>query len=327
MKKIYFGVALAISMASLAASAYAEVIPKGAECIVPGEPGGGLDFTCRSVGRVMEEIGLTTGSIRVVNMPGAGGGVAFAHATAKRSGDNRVIVAASTATITRLAQNQFPGMTSDMVNWIGTLGADYGVIAVRADAPYRDINDLLSQIRKSPKSVKFSGASARGGWDHLKVMMVAKAFGINDLSSIPYLTFNSGGAALTQVVGGHLDAFTGDVSEVMGFLKSGDVRALAILAPERLESPLESIPTAKEQGVDVVGPNWRGFYAPPGVSEKDVHAWVESSGELYASDQWKSVMKANGLVPFHYQGKELEDFIKVQIGELREISSDLGLAQ
>ncbi|MEP5982147.1 MAG: tripartite tricarboxylate transporter substrate-binding protein, partial [Marinobacter alexandrii] len=216
-----------VAMAAFSVSALAWQPSGKVECIAPADPGGGWDFTCRSVGNVMQELGLVEGSVQTVNMAGAGGGVAYAHTVSKRADDDKLIVAASTATTTRLAQKQFPGMDAGMVKWVGALGADYGIIAVSKDSEYQNLNQLFEAVKANPKSVKFSGGSARGGWDHLKVLIAAKAAGVEKLPSIPYLSYNNGGEAMTQVVGGQVDAFTGDVSEATGFMDSGGLRVLA----------------------------------------------------------------------------------------------------
>lgn len=295
------------------------------ECIAPSDPGGGWDFTCRSAGNVLRELGLVDGSVQTVNMAGAGGGVAYAHTVSKRAEDDKLIVAASTATTTRLAQKQFPGLDADMVTWIGALGADYGVIAVGKNSQYENLNQLLDAIKENPKSVKFAGGSARGGWDHLKVLIAAKAAGADQLSAIPYLSYNNGGEAMTQVVGGHVDAFTGDVSEITGFMSSGDLRVLAVLADERLPGDFAGIPTAKEQGIDAVGANWRGFYMPKGASSESKTFWTNTINTLYASEQWKKVMKANGLIPFHPPTGEFDSFVRQQVQDIEGLSREIGL--
>ncbi len=65
---------------------------------------------------------------------------------------------------------------------------------------------------------------------------------------------------------------TGDMSEIVGFLKSGEVRVLAVLTEERVPG-FDDIPTAKEQGIDVVAVNWRGLYVPKGISDEQFDAW------------------------------------------------------
>ena len=77
-----------------------------AECIAPANPGGGWDFTCRQIGKILFDLGLESDPVQVSNMAGAGGGLAFAHVVAERSDDGDLIVAASSATSTRLAQRR-----------------------------------------------------------------------------------------------------------------------------------------------------------------------------------------------------------------------------
>lgn len=314
-----------VAVATFSVSAMAWQPSGKVECIAPSDPGGGWDFTCRSAGNVLQELELVPGTVQTINMAGAGGGVAFAHTVSKRRDDSKLLVAASTATTTRLAQRQFPGMNADMVEWVGALGADYGIIAVGKDSKYQNLNDLMDAIKADPRSVKFAGGSARGGWDHLKVLITANAAGADELPSVPYLSYNNGGEALTQVVGGQVDAFTGDISEATGFMDSGDLRVIAVLADERLPGRFAHIPTAIEQGIDAVGPNWRGFYMPKGASEEARQYWTRAIDTLYASEQWKKVMARNGLIPFHPPAGKFDAFVRKQVEEIETISREIGL--
>lgn len=321
---------LALPLAAMTtfSSTAAAYEPEGkVECIAPSDPGGGWDFTCRSVGNVLQELDLVPGNVQTINMAGAGGGVAYGHTISKRAGDEELLVAASTATTTRLAQGQFPDMTADMVNWIGALGADYGIIAVSADSEYDDLNELMDALKEDPRSVKFAGGSAKGGWDHLKVLIAAQAAEVENLPRIAYLSYNNGGEALTQVIGGHVEAFTGDISEAQGFMESGDLKVLAVLSEERLPGDLSDIPTAREQGIDALGPNWRGFYMPADISDEAKQYWVDAMDTIYASDEWKNVMQQNGLMPFHMSAGEFETFVKDQIKDIEQLSTDIGLIQ
>ncbi len=79
------------------------------ECIAPANPGGGWDFTCRQIGKLLYDLKLVDAPVQVTNMAGAGGGLAFAHVVTDRDTNPDLIVAASSATTTRLAQNAFGG--------------------------------------------------------------------------------------------------------------------------------------------------------------------------------------------------------------------------
>jgi putative tricarboxylic transport membrane protein len=322
MKSILISSAAALTIAG---QAYAYEPARSAECIAPANPGGGWDFTCRSVGKVLVDLEYIKGNVQTVNMPGAGGGVAFAHTISKRDKDDSLIVAASTATTTRLAQGQFPGMNADQVKWVGTLGADYGIIAVGKDSKYTSLTQILDALKQDPNSVKFAGGSASGGWDHLKVLMTAQKADVKNLPKIRYLAYSGGSEALVQVVGGHVDAFTGDISEVKGFMESGDLRVLAVLSEERLPAPFDGIPTAMEQGIDSIAPNWRGFYVPGNASKESYDWWVSTIDELYKTQEWKDVMTKNGLIPFHKSGPEFTAFVKQQTADIQKLSKDIGL--
>lgn len=299
--------------------------PENPECIAPANPGGGWDFTCRQVGKSLQDLGLLKKTVQVVNLAGGGGGVAYAEVVNKRNDDNDLIVAASSATATRLAQGAYPGNTMDQVRWLASVGADYGVIAVAADSPIKTLPQLLDKIKNDPKSISVAGGSAVGGWDHLKVLIAANAYGITDVRSVKYIAFNGGGEAVTQLLAGSVQAFTGDISEAKGFVDSGDIRVLAILAPERLPGEFAKFPTAKEQGVDAIGANWRGFYAPGGMSDEAYNTWVSKISDLYASDKWKQVMAANGLAPLALQGEDFQAFVAKSVAQIQQISRDIGI--
>ncbi|MDX1654246.1 MAG: tripartite tricarboxylate transporter substrate-binding protein [Candidatus Competibacteraceae bacterium] len=301
--------------------------PERVECIAPSDPGGGWDFTCRTVGKLLQELGLVEGAVQTQNMSGGGGGVAYGYMVGKRNDDPNLIVAASTATTSRLAQNQYAGLSADQVRWVAALGADFGAIAVAADSPYQTLDDLLGALKENPGSVPFGGGSAVGGWDHLKVLMLANEAGIEELRRIKYVSFSSGGNAITQMLGGHIGAFSGDVSEIKGQMEAGNVRMLAVLADERLPEQLADLPTAQEQGYDVVGANWRGFYMGQEVSDEAYQWWVDALEQLYGSEAWKEAMTRNGLAPFWRGGEAFEQFVDDQIDDLQDLSREIGIIQ
>ncbi len=316
---------LLASLALLASTSLLAYEPENTECVAPADPGGGWDFTCRQVGKTMQDLKAIPGTMQVTNMSGGGGGVAFASVVNKRNDDNDLIVAASSATATRLAQGAYPGNDMSQVRWLGSVGADYGIIAVGKDSPIQTLPELLDQIKADPRSVAIAGGSAVGGWDHLKVLLVANKAGIEDVRTIKYVAFDGGGEAITQVLGGSVQAFTGDASEAKGFVDSGDIRVIAVLAPERLAGDFASFPTAREQGIDVIGANWRGFYAPGGMSDEAYDYWVDAIGKVYASDEWKQEMANSGLAPLDLQGDEFQAFVAESVASITELSKQIGL--
>lgn len=297
-----------------------------AECIAPANPGGGWDFTCRTIGKIMYDIGAVDKPIQVTNMAGGGGGLAFSHVVNERNDDAELIVAASSATATRLAQNAYAGMTADQVRFLGAIGADPGVIAVAADSPYMSLTDLLDAVIADPSSITFAGGSAGGGFDHLKVLMALGRLGFTDVKSVKYIGVDGGGDALTQTIGGFTQAMTGDMSEVVGFLKAGDIRVLAVFTNERVPG-FEEIPTAMEQGIDIVSVNWRGLYVPKGISDDDYMRWSDALRQVGDSPEWAEAMAANGLAPFNLVGPDFAGWLDGVIGEIEQLSREIGVIQ
>ncbi|MEO0914975.1 MAG: tripartite tricarboxylate transporter substrate-binding protein [Pseudomonadota bacterium] len=297
-----------------------------AECIAPANPGGGWDFTCRQIGKIMYDIGAVDQPVQVTNMAGAGGGLAYGHVVNERNDDADLIVAASTATSTRLAQNAYAGLTADQVRFVGAIGADPGVIVVANDSPYQSLGDLIDAIKADPGSVAFAGGSAVGGFDHLKPLMILQRAGFTDITKVKYIGVDGGADAITQTVGGFTQAMTGDMSEVVGFLKAGEVRVIAVLTEERVPG-FDDIPTAKEQGFDVVAVNWRGLYIPKGVSDDVFNSWADKLQQVADSEEWAAAMEANGLAPFTKVGGDFQSYVDGLVAEINTLSKDIGVIQ
>ena len=317
---------VASAVIAVSTSGFMATTASAAECIAPANPGGGWDFTCRQIGKIMFDIGAVDKPVQVTNMPGAGGGLAYGTVVNERSDDSDLIIAASSATTTRLAQNAYAGMTADQVRFVGAIGADPGVIAVAADSPYKSLGDLVEAIKADPGSVAFAGGSAVGGFDHLKPLMVLKEAGFTDITKVKYIGVDGGADAITQTVGGFTQAMTGDMSEVVSFLKNGDIRVLAVLTEERVPG-FEDIPTAKEQGFDVVAGNWRGLYVPKGISDERFEEWAGKLKQVAESDEWKKAMADNGLAPFTKVGSDFQSYVDGLVAEIATMSKELGVTQ
>ena len=297
-----------------------------AECIAPANPGGGWDFTCRQIGKILFDIGAVDKPVQVTNMPGAGGGLAYGNVVNERGDDADLIVAASSATTTRLAQNAYAGMTADQVRFVGAIGADPGIIVVAADSPFQSLGELIDAIKSDPGSVAFAGGSAVGGFDHLKPLMILKEGGFTDITAVKYIGVDGGADAITQTVGGFTQAMTGDMSEVVSFLANGDIRVLAVLTDERVPG-FDDIPTAKEQGFDVVAVNWRGLYVPKDLSDEQFDEWAGKLQQVADSDEWAQAMADNGLAPFTKVGGDFQSYIDGLVTEIAAMSKELGVTQ
>lgn len=320
MRRLRF---ILLAVAALGLTAAFAQKPSSVQCIAPSDPGGGWDLTCRSIAPVLSQLGLIDGQVRSQNMAGAGGGIAFAYVVGQQNTNENMLIAASSATTTRLAQGQFQGLSADDVRWVAAVGADYGVIGVAPDSPYDSLTDLTDMWAENTGALTVVGGSAVGGWDHLKVLLAAEAAGVKNVERIQYVSFSSGGQAIIEIVGGRADVFTGDVSEALPQVEAGNLKILAVLSDDRISS-LPDVATAKEQGIDVIGANWRGFYVPKGISDERFDYWVDAFKQLEASDEYAAVRESNGLAPFKRFGAEMEAFVLDQVAHIKELSARIG---
>ena len=299
--------------------------PSNPECIAPANPGGGWDFTCRSVGALLTKEKLVSGNVQVTNMPGATGAVAYANIASKRNSDPDLIVAVSTVGITQLAQKRYPADFNAM-RWLAMLGADVGTVLVKKGSKYGSLDALMKALKADPSKIVVGGSSSIGGYDHLRFLMLAQKAGVPDaqLRSIRWVEFSGGGDAVTQLLGNHLDVVLVDIGEIGGFIKSGDVVALATLGDERLAA-YPDVKTAKEQGYDVIGYNWRGFYMGGKVKDDAYQGWVGIMKKLYDSPEWQETAKKAGLTPIFRGGKEFQEFALKSEQQMNAISKAIGV--
>lgn len=312
---------------ALAAGLTAFQPASAAECIAPADPGGGWDFTCRTVGKLLSDLGLVDEPVQTTNMPGGVGAVAYAHVASERADDEELLVATSTVGVTQIAQGRYPA-DIDVMRWVAMLGTDVGVILVDDESPLQTLDDLVQAMQDDPSSVIAGGSSGAGGWDHIRLLMLAKEAGLTpeEFKSIRWVQFDGGGPAVTQMMGGHIGIVSTDLGEIAGFVESGDIRVLAALSDDRIPA-FPDVPTAAEQGLDVTGYNWRGFYVGGDVSDEAYQGWVSTLQELYETDEWQETATSSGLVPIWRGGEEFEAYVAEQTDQMRQISRDIGVIE
>ncbi|MCA1776728.1 MAG: tripartite tricarboxylate transporter substrate binding protein [Loktanella sp.] len=295
------------------------------ECIAPSAPGGGWDFTCRTIGRILTELDLVDGNVQVTNMPGGVGAVTFAMVATERPADEDLIVATSTVGITQIAQGRYPAPV-DTMRYLAMLGADVGVIAVDDDSPIESLEQLTEMLAVDPGSLVTAGSSGAGGWDHIRLLMVAREGGLDSLGDVRWVQFDGGTDAVTQMMGGQIDVVSTDLGEIAGFVESGDIRILAALSDDPIPA-FPDIPTAKSQGIDVTGYNWRGLYTGGEVSDEAYDEWVSDLETLYNSEAWQTAAVESGLIPIWRGGAEFSDFVIEEAQAMEEISRDIGVIE
>ncbi len=274
----------------------------------------------------LQETGALEKPMRVTYMPGGVGAVAYNAIVAQRPGEPGTVVAFSGGSLLNLSQGKFGRYNVDDVRWLASVGTDYGMIAVRADSPWKTLGDLMKALEKDPNSVVFGAGASIGSQDWMKTALLAQKAGV-DPHKMRYVAFEGGGEPVTALMGNHVQAVSGDLSEMVPYLTGNKLRVLAVFADERLPGQLAEVPTAKEQGFDLVWPIIRGFYVGPKVSDADYQWWVQAFEKLQQTDEFKKQRDLRGLFEFNLTGKALDEYVKNQVNDYREKAKAFGLAK
>lgn len=314
-------IGLTFSLGSTAALAQ----PSKPECIAPAKPGGGFDLTCRLAQSAFKEGGELKEPLRISYMPGGIGAVAYNAIVAQRPAEGNTIIAFSGGSLLNLAQGKFGKYNVNDVRWLTAIGADFGVIIVRNDSPFKDVKSLMAAIKADPTKIVFGAGGSVGSQDWMKAALTARAAGI-DYKKMRFVAFEGGGETLTALRGGHIQVYMGDAAEAVTMLNGGaPIRVLAVYADKRLPGMLSNVPTAKEQGYDIQWPIIRGFYMGPKVSDADYNWWAGAFKKVMATKQYDELRAKQGLFPFDMTGAELDSYVKKRVKDYAEIAQSFGL--
>ncbi|MFP2422911.1 Bug family tripartite tricarboxylate transporter substrate binding protein [Pseudescherichia vulneris] len=307
-------------------SALAAEAPARTECIAPAKPGGGFDLTCKLIQVSLLETNAIEKPMRVTYMPGGVGAVAYNAIVAQRPGEPGTVVAFSGGSLLNLSQGKFGRYNVDDVRWLASVGTDYGMIAVRKDSPWKTLKDLMTAMEKDPNRVVIGAGASIGSQDWMKAAKLAEKANV-DPHKMRYVAFEGGGEPVTALLGNHVQAVSGDLSEMVPYLQGDKIRVLAVFSDNRLPGQLADVPTAKEQGYDLVWPIIRGFYVGPKVSDAEYDWWVQAFQKLQQTEEFKKQRELRGLFEFNLNGKALDSYVKQQVTDYREQAKSFGLAK
>ncbi|WP_249977457.1 Bug family tripartite tricarboxylate transporter substrate binding protein [Vreelandella olivaria] len=318
---------IALPMAALSGMATAvnaqEWTPsRSIEFVAPANPGGGWDTLVRTVSRVIQEEQLSDRNFAAINVPGGGGAVAWAQ-IARDSGNPHKLFATSPPVILVPLAGASRYDHSDFTP-VARLITDYSILLVAADSEYETINDLFDALRENP-NLSIGGGSAPGSMDHISVAGLASAAGL-EASSVNYIPFSGGGDAMTNLMGGHVEAVITGAGESVGQLGEGSqLRALGVSAPERLSGSLADVPTYQEQGVDYTFDIWRGVMGAPDMPEEAVAYYEDLFAEMLETDGWQRARDQLGWIDAYQDSEEFGVFLDEQQELFSSVLSDLGL--
>jgi len=301
--------------------------PARPECIAPAAPGGSFDLTCKLAQSALVEGKHLSRPMRVTYMPGGVGAVAYNTVVAQRPADGIAIVAFSSGSLLNLAQGKFGRYDEKAVRWLAAIGTSYGAITVRADSPYRNLDDLVKALREAPEKIVIGAGGSVGGQDWMQTAMLARAAGIQP-DRMRYVAMEGGGEIATALLGGHIQVASTDISDSMPMVDAGKTRVLAVLAEERLPGAgVAELRTAREQGYDVVWKVMRGYYMGPKVGDAEFAFWQQAFSQLLQSEAFARLRAERELFPLALTGPELEAQVQADVRRYRELAVEFGLVQ
>jgi len=293
----------------------------GAECVIPSKPGGAMDITCK-----LAQKALPDAKLKLTYLPGGIGAVAWHTLVSQRRTEPDTLVAFSGGSLLNLAEGKFGKATAGDVRWVAALGIDYGMIAVRADAPWRSLPELMEAIRSDPQGVLIGVSGTIGSQDWTKMALLAQRAGIEP-RSLRFVALEGGGETFTAMHANYVQVISGDTSEATLYAGPGKVRVLAVLSERRLPGVLAGVPTAREQGYDLVWPAVRGLWMGPGVPDADYRRWVGAFARMQATPGFAQQRAAAGLYPFSLTGDALRRWVEQAIEDYRRQARELNLVR
>uniref|UniRef100_UPI00406CB1FA Bug family tripartite tricarboxylate transporter substrate binding protein n=1 Tax=Psychrobacillus sp. FSL K6-2843 TaxID=2921549 RepID=UPI00406CB1FA len=293
--------------------------------VAPSGAGGGWDLTARAIAKTLNDTKLVEKPITVENKPGGGGAVYMAEFATKEVKNDHVLMVKSPPILinNNKAEGNSPYGYKDTTP-LAQLTRDYGAIVVKNDSKFESLQDVLDAIKADPKAVTLAGGSAPGSMDHLVGVLPAHEAGI-DPKSVKYVPYDGGGEAVAALLGGNADVIATDASTIATYVKSGDVRVLAVSSSERLEGELAEVPTFKESGIDAEFTIWRGIFGTKEMSEGAVTYWSEKLEKMTETDEWKAELERNGWASEYRNSEDFTAYLEEQDEVIVELLTALGM--
>lgn len=314
MRQSLFSLIVAFAISAVATTSHAQ---SSLKMMIPANPGGGWDQTGRQLAAAMQSAKLVS-SVQFENKGGAGGTIGLAQFINSSKGDPNALLIGGMVMIGAIYLENAP-VNLSMVTPVARLTGEYEMIVVPAKSPHKTMGDLVKTFKANPGGVSWGGGSA-GGTDHILVGLIAKAAGV-DPTKINYVPFKGGGEAIAAIVGGHVTAGVSGIGEFAEHVKGGRMRALAVSSA----SPIDNVPTLKEQGLAVELTNWRGVFGAPAITAAQRDALIKIVRGATESATWKTTLEKLGWSPIFLSGEEYKKFIDEDTKRIGGIIDSLGI--
>jgi tripartite-type tricarboxylate transporter receptor subunit TctC len=319
IRRVLIACSVALAWLAAAASAQDAYPSKPIALVVPFPPGGVADIVARPVADAMSRF-LNT-AVVIENKAGAGGGIGMGYVAKAKPDGYTLLLALSSISIIPEADKvtgRAPMYQLDQFAPIARFTADPTVLAVRADSPWKTVQEFVADAKKRPGQITY-GSSGNYGTMHIPMEMFAASADVK-LLHVPY---TGGGPAVVALLGGNVDAISTGPSTVIQHVKAGKVRILATWGDKRLTA-LPDIPTLSESGFNTTFFQWAALFAPAGTPEPVMVKLRDAARAAAADPRFVSAM-ATVETPIQYlDAPELARFWAADAQKLGEAVRRVG---
>ncbi|HXZ55238.1 MAG TPA: tripartite tricarboxylate transporter substrate binding protein [Burkholderiales bacterium] len=253
--------------------------------VVAFPPGGVAELTGRPTAIAMEKV--LKQRVIIENRPGAAGAVGNAHVANSKPDGYTLIMALSSISVIPEAerlQGHKPPYELSQFAPIALVSADPVVLVVRAEAPWKTVQDLVADAKRRPNKITYSSSGIYGAL-HMPFVMLEHATG----TSLWHVPYNGGGPAIQALLGSQVDVTVGGPATMIGHIKGGRLRPLASFGDKRLAS-LPDVPTLKEVGIDAEYFIWSGLMAPAATPPAILQKLRDAVRQGVQDPEFKSAM-------------------------------------
>ncbi len=315
LRKYACPISLALALGALAAVPALAAFPdKPVRIVVPFSPGGGTDLIARTMGVAMgQDLGQP---VIIDNKPG-GGTIIGTDAVAKSAPDGYTLVMATIAhAVNPSIQPKLPYVQDIAFAPVMLVGRSPNVLVVRADSPFKSVQDIIAAAKAQPGKLSFASQGA-GTSAHLAGELFKNLTATN-LTHIPY---RGAGPALNDLLGGHVDIMFATASAVGSFVEAGTLRALAVTTADRSPAlSLAKVPTVAESGVSgYVADSWYGLFVPAGTPPSVIARLNSAAKKAVQSDAFKKRVESEGLVISAGTPEEFDRYVKGEEARWRKV--------
>lgn len=258
----------------------------------------------------------------VVNKEGGGGSIG--HGEGARARPDGYTITMATFELSTMHWMGITDLSYRDFQPLYFLNGDAAALFVRADSPIKSLPDLLQQIKASPGKLTMSGTAAGGAWDLARAGFLLKAgLKVDDVVWVP----SQGSApSIVELLGGHVDVVCCSLPEAASQLASGQMRALAVMAPERVAG-FKDVPTVKELGVDWEAVGWRGLCLPKGTPQPILNKLTTACNAIVGSNAFKEFMTKNRFAPRSGGPAAFGKFLAEQDAQWKSVIDAVGMGR